>query len=45
MENYTIAEEYTLPSKGLVYDKQIKPTIKLRCMTTQEEMKRLGKSN
>lgn len=45
MENYTIAEEYTLPSKGLVYDKQIKPTIKLRSMTTQEEMKRLGKSN
>jgi transcription elongation factor Elf1 len=41
---YTIAEEYTLPSKGLVYNKKINPNVKLRSMTTEEEMKRLGNS-
>lgn len=44
MENYTLAEEYVLPSKGLVYDKKVNPNIKLRSMTTEEEMKRLGHS-
>lgn len=45
MENYTIAESYTLPSKGLVYGTKINPNVKLRSMTTEEEMKRLGYSN
>ena len=45
MENYTIAESYTLPSKGKVYSKEINPNIKVRSMTTQEEMKRLGRSD
>lgn len=44
MSEYTIAESYTLPSKGLVYDRSINPEIKIRSMTTEEEMKRLGYS-
>lgn len=42
---YTIGETYTLPSLGKVYDRQINPNIKLRAMTTNEEMKRLGQSD
>lgn len=42
MNDYTIANEYTLPSKGLVYGREINPNFKLRSMTTVEEMKRLN---
>ena len=42
MTNYSIAEEYTLPSQGKVYVQKINPVIKLRSMTTEEEMKRLS---
>ena len=44
MADYVIAESYTLPSKGLVYTGNVKvnPNIKIRSMTTEEEMKRLG---
>ena len=42
MEDYTIAESYTLPSQGKVYSQQVNPNIRLRSMTTEEEMKRLG---
>lgn len=42
--NYSIAEEYTLPSLGKVYKQNVNPVIKLRSMTTQEEMKRLSPS-
>lgn len=45
MENYTIAETYTLPSKGKVYAKPVNPEVKIRSMTTEEEMKRLGHSD
>lgn len=41
---YTIAEECELPSKGKVYSKDVNPKLKIRSMTTQEEMKRLGHS-
>lgn len=41
-EKYTIAERYTLPSHGLVYDKDINCEIKLRSMTVRDEMKRLA---
>lgn len=41
---YTIAQEFELPSKGKVYSKEINPKVKLRSMTTEEEMKRLGHS-
>lgn len=44
-ENYTIAEHYELPSKGLIYPHQFDPTVKLRSMTTQDEMKRLTNSD
>lgn len=44
MNDYIIAEEYTLPSKGLVYSQEVNPNIKIRSMTTNEEMKRLSPS-
>ena len=37
----TIQEEYSLPSKGLLYGKPFNPEVKLRSMTVAEEMKRL----
>lgn len=42
--NYTIAEEYTLPSLGKVYKENVNPTVKIRSMTTEEEMRRLAPS-
>ena len=39
MQNYTIAESYTLPSKGMVYNRQINPEITLRSMTTEEKIR------
>ena len=42
VNNYTIAESYTLPSHGLVYDVPVNPDIKLRSMTVRDEMKRLA---
>lgn len=42
MNNYTLTETYTLPSKGLIYKEKIDPEITLRSMTTAEEMKRLS---
>ena len=44
MEDWTIAEDFTLPSEGKVYAKPVDANIKLRSMTTEEEMKRLGHS-
>ena len=41
----TIFEQFTLPSKGMIYDKPINPVIKLRSMTTMEEMRRLTPSD
>lgn len=40
--NYTIAERYTLPSHGLLYERDINPEIKLRSMNVRDEMKRLA---
>lgn len=45
MTDYTITNEFTLPSNGLVYKKKINPQVKLRSMTTAEEMKRLNHSD
>lgn len=40
---YTITEDVSLPSKGLVYkNNKVNPNFKLRSMTTQEEMIRLA---
>jgi hypothetical protein len=44
MEGYTIAEEYVLPSEGKIYNTKVNPNIRLRSMTTEEEMKRLSHS-
>lgn len=43
--NYTISETYTLPSLGKVYDRAINPEVRLRSMTTLDEMKRLSKTD
>ena len=40
--NYTIAERYTLPSHGLIYDKEVNCDIKIRSMIVRDEMKRLA---
>lgn len=41
--SYTITEDVSLPSKGLVYkNANVNPNFKLRSMTTQEEMIRLA---
>ena len=45
MNDYTIINEFTLPSKGLVYPGSINPQVRLRSMTTTEEMKRLNHSD
>ena len=45
MNNYSIAEEYTLPSLGKVYKQDVNPVVKIRSMTTQEEMRRLAPSD
>lgn len=44
-ENYTIFEEFELPSKGLIYESPINPKIRLRSMTTEDEMWRLQKTS
>lgn len=43
--NYTIAERYTLPSHGLLYEGDINPDIKIRSMTVRDEMKRMSPAN
>lgn len=45
MTDYTIANEYELPSKGQLYSQDVKSYVKLRSMTTAEEMKRLNHSD
>lgn len=42
MNNYTVAETFKLPSRGLIYDKPINPEVRLRSMTTEDEMRRLS---
>ena len=41
----TIVENYTLPSKGLIYKTPFNPEITLRSMTLAEEMRRLQSSD
>lgn len=42
MADYTINGTFTLPSKGNIYNSLIGPEIRLRSMTTNDEMKRLS---
>lgn len=44
MNDYSIVETYTLPSKGKIYGFDVNPTVTIRSMTTREEMKRLSPS-
>ena len=44
MDNFTIAEYITLPSRGLVYDKKVVPEVHMSSMTTRHEMQRLAPS-
>lgn len=44
MLDYTIGECFTLPSRGKVYRVPVSADVKLRSMTTLEEMKRLAPS-
>ena len=43
--DYTIAEGYTLPSKGKIYSENVNPHVELRSMTARDEMKRLSPSS
>ena len=43
--DYTIAEGYTLPSRGKIYTETVNPHIELRSMTAREEMRRLSPSS
>ena len=43
--DYTIAEGYTLPSKGKIYNENVNPHVELRSMTARDEMKRLSPSS
>ena len=45
MSMTVIQEEYTLPSKGLIYPTKFNPDVKLRSMTVAEEMARLTASD
>ena len=38
--NYTIGEDFILPSGGKIYDKAVNPHVELRSMTARDEMKR-----
>lgn len=44
MVDYTIHENFTLPSNGLIYDPPVAPEITLRSMNTSDEMRRLSVS-
>lgn len=44
MEDFTIVQNYTLPSLGKIYEYEINPNISIRSMTTNDEMKRLNVS-
>ena len=40
--NTRIAETFTLPSKGMIYEESVNPDIVLGCMKTKHEMMRLS---
>lgn len=43
--DYTIAEEFILPSRGKIYGGKVKESVKLRSMTVEEEMLRLSRTD
>lgn len=42
MNDYTIAEDFTLPSEGKIYGVPVNSHVKLRSMTTADEMRRIS---
>ena len=44
MENIRIEEEFTLPSKGVIYEEEVNPQVLLSTMKTKHEMLRLSAS-
>ena len=44
-QNYTIAEGFELPSKGLIYSKPVNPNVEMRSFTARDEMKRSAPTN
>lgn len=44
-QNYTIAEGFELPSKGLIYNKPVNPNVEMRSFTARDEMKRTAPTN
>ena len=42
MNNYTIAEKYSLPSKALIYNVEFDPEVTIKSMTTRQELQRLA---
>lgn len=44
-QDFTIAEEFELPSKGLIYPVKFDPHIRLRSMTVRDELKRTNSQN
>lgn len=43
--NYTIAEDFELPSQAKIYDEKFDPHVRLRSMTVRDEMKRQSQSS
>ena len=43
-DGFSMAEEFTIPSLGKVYDVKVNPIIKLKSMTTEHELRRLSPS-
>ena len=43
-KDFTISENYILPSLGKIYEEEFDPHITIRSMTTADEMKRLSPS-
>lgn len=39
-QKYTIAEDFELPSKGLIYEKPVESHVRLKSMTMRDELKR-----
>ena len=43
--DYTVAETFELPSGGKLYSTQVNPLVKLKSMSTEDEMRRLNHSD
>ena len=44
-KNYTIAEDFIIPSGGKIYSPMLDPQVRLRSMTVRDELKRTNSQN